>query len=91
MIILAIRLWIVPGQHRRQPLHLEEDRLREAIARLRAERGLSQRHLSSKLGWHPMTIGKIERGDRSVAVIELIHIARILQVDPLQMLGDALG
>jgi len=38
-----------------------------------------------------MTIGKIERGDRSVAVIELIHIARILEVEPLQILRDALG
>jgi len=49
----------------------EEDRLRSAIAMEREKREISQRELSIGLGWHPATIGKIERGERRVSVIEL--------------------
>ncbi|MBL8087465.1 MAG: helix-turn-helix transcriptional regulator [Chthonomonas sp.] len=80
----------MPGQHRRQPLHEEEHRLRGAISRLRGEQGLSQRQLSTRLGWHPMTVGKIERGERGVAVIELIAIAGALGVSPVDLLLSAL-
>lgn len=78
----------VPGQHRRQPLAPEEDRLREIIAHLRVEKGFSQRELSAKLGMHPMTIGKIERGERALAVIELIRIAELLGTIPDQLLAQ---
>ena len=72
------------------PLSEEEHRLREAIAVLREKREMSQRHLSTLLGWHPMTIGKIERGERGVAVIELISIAYALNTTPVSLLESAL-
>jgi transcriptional regulator with XRE-family HTH domain len=65
----------------------EEDALRLAIAQLRGRRKLSQRQLSALLGWHHATIGKIERGDRSVTVIELIDIAKALDVEPAVLLS----
>ena len=61
-----------------------------AIAKLREARAISQRELSAKLGLHPATVGKIERGERSVAVIELIRIAEALAVTPQSLLGEAL-
>ena len=81
---------LVPGQHRKQPLRKEEDCLRSSLAQRRQDRGLSQRGLSDLLGWHPATIGKIERGDRSVSVIELVDIAAVLGIDPLALLGACL-
>lgn len=51
---------------------------------------MSQRQLSQALGWHPMTIGKIERGERSVSVIELIDIATALRVIPRDLLKACL-
>lgn len=51
---------------------------------------MSQRQLSQALGWHPMTIGKIERGERSVSVIELIDIAARLRISARELLRACL-
>lgn len=75
---------------RRQPHRREEDNLRAEIARLRESKGISQRELSTKLGLHPMTIGKIERGERSVSVIELIDISILLEIDAAALLRSIL-
>lgn len=69
------------------PLSTEEDVLRQALAGLRSKAGLSQRALSEKLGMHPMVIGKIERGERSVSVLELVLIARVLSTSATEILG----
>lgn len=53
-----------------------------AIAEARLKARLSQRAVSQKLGLHPMTIGKIERGERSVGARELIDIAGVLGMEP---------
>jgi len=63
-------------------MRAEEDRLRAALKAQREKRELSQRQLSITLGWHPAAIGKIERGERRVSVIELLDIARALDLDP---------
>jgi imidazolonepropionase-like amidohydrolase len=57
-------------------MRTEEDRLRAAIAQQRERLKLSQRGLSVSLGWHPATVGKIERGERRVTVIELIDLSK---------------
>lgn len=75
---------------RRQPHRREEDNLRAEIARLRESKGISQRELSTKLGLHPMTVGKIERGERSVSVMELVDISEALDVTPFELLTSAI-
>ncbi|MBI1333754.1 MAG: helix-turn-helix domain-containing protein [Armatimonadetes bacterium] len=64
----------------------EENRLRLGIAKIREESRVSQRQLSELLGLHPMTIGKIERGERAISVIELIRIAEVLQKSPADLI-----
>ena len=77
------------GQHRKQPLTEEENRLRLAIAKIREAKRVSQRQLSEQLDLHPMTVGKIERGERAISVIELIRIAEALQMSPADLIGMA--
>ncbi len=77
------------GQHRKQPLTEEENRLRLAIAKIREDSRISQRQLSERLDLHPMTVGKIERGERAISVIELIRIAEVLQMSPADLIGMA--
>ena len=75
---------------RKLPIRIEEDRLRAAIAEVREGKGISQRELSTKLGLHPMTVGKIERGERSVSVVELLDISHALGVDPIGLIKRAM-
>ena len=67
------------------------DRLIQAIAAQRIERGVSQRALSGMLGVHPLTIARFERGERSLDVVELMDIARALDIDPVALFKAGLG
>ena len=68
----------------------EAERLLAALAAARMRRGLSQRSLSRTLGLHPMTVGKIERGERALQVSELVEVCRALGEDPARMLDESL-
>ena len=67
------------------------DRLIQAIAAARTARGVSQRALSGMLGVHPLTIARLERGERSLDVIELMDIATALGMDPVELLQAGIG
>ena len=69
----------------------EQDRVRAYLERQREERGLRQRDLSLMLGLDPVTIGRIERGERTIDLGEWIAIARVLNLDPADMLREALA
>lgn len=56
----------------------------------REDANLSQRQVASRLGFEATTFGRIERGTRSLDVIEFIQIARAIGVDPLELLGTYL-
>jgi transcriptional regulator with XRE-family HTH domain len=43
------------------------------------------------MGLHPMTVFRLESGQRNLDVAELIDIARILEVDPRELFGAALS
>jgi transcriptional regulator with XRE-family HTH domain len=52
---------------------------------LRAERegrGLSAQELSLRLQMHPTYVSRVERGYRSVDVVELLDILEGMEVDP---------
>ena len=72
-------------------MRTEEDRLRAAIAQQRERLELSQRGLSVSLGWHPATVGKIERGERRITVIELIDLSKALGMEPEKLLATCLA
>ena len=54
----------------------------DAIKAFRMERGLSQRELARRLGKPPSFVNKIEQLERRLDVVELIVIARALEVEP---------
>ena len=54
-------------------------------SRVRAKRetvGLSQEQLADKVGLHRTYVGSIERGERNVALLNILRLARGLEVDP---------
>jgi transcriptional regulator with XRE-family HTH domain len=61
-----------------------------ALRSARTEAGLSQRALADALGEAPTHIHLIEKLRRDVSVAEFIEIARVLKIDPLELLRRAL-
>ncbi len=63
---------------RDQILRLFGERLRE----LRIERDLSQERLAELAGLDRNYIGQIERAERNVALVNIVRIAKALEIDP---------
>ena len=59
-------------------LRLFGERLRE----LRTERNLSQESLAELAGLDRNYIGQIERAERNVALVNIVKIAKALQIEP---------
>ena len=72
---------------------LVRDRLRERLRTERERRGWSQAELTHRIsnhgvvGWYPSTVAKIEAGDRSVYVHELLAFADLFGVTVDTLLG----
>lgn len=58
-----------------------------AISAGRAAKGWTMREFARKLNCHVHTVANIEHGQRRIDVIELIAIARVLELDPEQLFG----
>ena len=58
---------------------------------MREEAGMSQRELARQLGWHNASIIRMERGERSIEIVEFIDICRILGKDAKTVLGIVCG
>ena len=58
----------------------------ENLRRIRRERGLSQEKFADTLGVHRTYMGGLERGERNLTLKSLEKIARVLEVDPLELL-----
>ena len=56
-----------------------------ALSEGRAAKGWTMRELARKLNCHVHTVANIEHGQRRIDVIELIAIARVLDLDPEQL------
>jgi transcriptional regulator with XRE-family HTH domain len=61
-----------------------------AIAEARRACDLSQRELSAKLGVPPNWIQRIESLERRVEVAEFVAIAKVVGVDPCELLARVL-
>lgn len=55
-------------------------KLGERIRELRKDRGFSQENFAHEVGLDRTYMGSVERGERNIAAINLIRIAKILKV-----------
>jgi transcriptional regulator with XRE-family HTH domain len=60
------------------------DRLRQ----LRDERGYSQEYLAERAGLHRNYVGGVERGERNVALENIVKLAKALSVKPGDLFAD---
>ena len=58
------------------------------IREWRIERHLSQERLADLAGLHRTYVGAVERGERNVSLVNIVAIARALDVLPAELLGD---
>ncbi|WP_307827993.1 helix-turn-helix transcriptional regulator [Nocardioides sp. SYSU D00038] len=57
----------------------------ENLRRYRVERGLSQEQFAEVLGFHRTYVGGLERGERNLSLQGVERLARLLQVEPLDL------
>ena len=58
----------------------------EYILKLRKAKNLSQEQLAELAGLHRNYIGGIERGERNVALVNIVRLAKALGVSPSELL-----
>ena len=58
----------------------------KAVRDLRKARNWSQEELAEKAGLHRNYVGGVERGERNIALLNIVAIARALKITPGQLI-----
>jgi transcriptional regulator with XRE-family HTH domain len=61
--------------------------LRDALIVARKNAGLTQEQLATRLKCHQSFVARVESGERRIDVIELIVLARAIEVDAAELLA----
>ena len=56
------------------------------VRKLRLDRGLSQEKLAELADLHRNYVGGVERGERNIAIINIVRLAHGLRVKPAKLL-----
>jgi len=68
--------------------HSVKSRFGSRLRQLRDERGYSQEELAERAGLHRNYIGGVERGERNVALENIVKLAKALSVKPSELFTD---
>ena len=62
--------------------------LGKTIRKLRNKLGISQEELAYRAGIHRTYMGDVERGERNIAVLNIIKVAKALKAKPSILLDE---
>ena len=65
-----------------------KSRFGTTLRKLREERGYSQEELAERAGLHRNYVGGVERGERNVALENIVKLARALSFSPRDLFAD---
>jgi len=65
-----------------------KSRFGSRLRKLRDERGYSQEKLAERAGLHRNYVGGVERGERNVALENIVKLAKALSVKPSDLFTD---
>lgn len=59
-----------------------------ALKKARKERGITQTQLAEALGKPQSFIAKVENGERRLDVVEFVHLAQLIGLEPLKVINN---
>ena len=65
-----------------------KSRFGSTLRKIRDERGYSQEELAERAGLHRNYVGGVERGERNVALENIVKLAKALSVSPRDLFVD---
>lgn len=66
----------------------EYQRVIKALREARIAKGVTQESLAQALDRPQSFIAKVENGERRLDIVEFVHLARLLSIDPIRIIDN---